>query len=282
MSNKKERLDILLVENGLFETREKAKRAIMAGVVYGNEERLDKPGEKVSRDLVLTVKGQTLPYVSRGGLKLEKAINEFNVNVQDKIMIDIGSSTGGFTDCALQNGAKLSYALDVGYNQLAWKLRQDDRVVVMERTNFRYVTPSDFQEGMPEFASIDVSFISLRLIFPVLKTILCPESDVVALIKPQFEAGREFVGKKGIVRDPSVHEFVLKEMLAFVLKQGYDVHNLSYSPITGGDGNIEFLLHLSWEGSQAEGTNYLEKTERQIVDEAHLILKEKKQTEKQE
>ncbi|MCV9888199.1 TlyA family RNA methyltransferase [Metabacillus halosaccharovorans] len=282
MSNKKERLDILLVENGLFETREKAKRAIMAGVVYGNEERLDKPGEKVSRDLVLTVKGQTLPYVSRGGLKLEKAINEFNVNVQDKIMIDIGSSTGGFTDCALQNGAKLSYALDVGYNQLAWKLRQDDRVIVMERTNFRYVTPSDFQEGMPEFASIDVSFISLRLIFPVLKTILCPESDVVALIKPQFEAGREFVGKKGIVRDPSVHEFVLKEMLAFVLKQGYDVHNLSYSPITGGDGNIEFLLHLRWEGSQAEGTNYLEKTERQIVDEAHLILKEKKQTEKQE
>lgn len=284
MSNKKERLDILLVENGLFETREKAKRAIMAGVVYGNEMRLDKPGEKVSRDLVLTVKGQTLPYVSRGGLKLEKAINEFNVNVQDKIMIDIGSSTGGFTDCALQNGAKLSYALDVGYNQLAWKLRQDDRVVVMERTNFRYVTPSDFQEGMPEFASIDVSFISLRLIFPVLKTILCPESDVVALIKPQFEAGREFVGKKGIVRDPSVHEFVLKEMLAFVLKQGYDVYNLSYSPITGGDGNIEFLLHLRWEGSrsQAEGTNYLEKTERQIVDEAHSILKEKKQTEKQE
>jgi len=284
MSNKKERLDILLVENGLFETREKAKRAIMAGVVYGNEMRLDKPGEKVSRDLVLTVKGQTLPYVSRGGLKLEKAINEFNVNVQDKIMIDIGSSTGGFTDCALQNGAKLSYALDVGYNQLAWKLRQDDRVVVMERTNFRYVTPSDFQEGMPEFASIDVSFISLRLIFPVLKTILCPESDVVALIKPQFEAGREFVGKKGIVRDPSVHEFVLKEMLAFVLKQGYDVYNLSYSPITGGDGNIEFLLHLRWEGSrsQAEGTNYLEKTERQIVNEAHSILKEKKQTEKQE
>lgn len=282
MSNKKERLDILLVENGLFETREKAKRAIMAGVVYGNEVRLDKPGEKVSRDVVLTVKGQTLPYVSRGGLKLEKAIKEFHVNVQDKIMIDIGSSTGGFTDCALQNGAKLSYALDVGYNQLAWKLRQDDRVVVMERTNFRYVTPSDFQEGMPEFASIDVSFISLRLIFPVLKTILCPESDVVALIKPQFEAGREFVGKKGIVRDPSVHEFVLKEMLAFVLKQGYDVHNLSYSPITGGDGNIEFLLHLRWEGSQVEGTNYLEKTERQIVDEAHLLLKEKKQTEKQE
>jgi len=282
MSNKKERLDVLLVENGLFETREKAKRAIMAGIVYGNEVRLDKPGEKVSRDVVLSVKGQTLPYVSRGGLKLEKAIKEFNVDVQDKIMIDIGSSTGGFTDCALQNGAKLSYALDVGYNQLAWKLRQDERVIVMERTNFRYVTPADFQEGMPEFASIDVSFISLRLIFPVLKTILRPKSDVVALIKPQFEAGKEFVGKKGIVRDPSVHEFVLKEMLAFVLKEGYDVHNLSYSPITGGDGNIEFLLHLRWEGSQEKGTNFVDKTERQIVDEAHLILKEKKQIEKQE
>lgn len=282
MSNKKERLDILLVENGLFETREKAKRAIMAGIVYGNEVRLDKPGEKVSRNVVLSVKGQTLPYVSRGGLKLEKAIKEFNVDVQDKIMIDIGSSTGGFTDCALQNGAKLSYALDVGYNQLAWKLRQDERVVVMERTNFRYVTPADFQEGMPEFASIDVSFISLRLIFPVLKTILRPKSDVVALIKPQFEAGKEFVGKKGIVRDPSVHEFVLKEMIAFVLKEGYDVYNLSYSPITGGDGNIEFLLHLRWEGRQEKGTNYVDKSERQIVDEAHVILKEKKQTEKQE
>ncbi len=282
MSNKKERLDILLVENGLFETREKAKRAIMAGIVYGNEVRLDKPGEKVLRDIVLTVKGQTLPYVSRGGLKLEKAINEFNVDVRDKIMIDIGSSTGGFTDCALQNGAKLSYALDVGYNQLAWKLRQDERVVVMERTNFRYVTPSDFSKGMPEFASIDVSFISLRLIFPVLKTILCPKSDVVALIKPQFEAGKEFVGKKGIVRDPSVHEYVLKEMMAFVLKEGYDVHNLSYSPITGGDGNIEFLLHLRWEGSKAEGTKYTEITERQIVEEAHAVLKEKKQSEKQE
>ncbi|HZH59690.1 MAG TPA: TlyA family RNA methyltransferase [Metabacillus sp.] len=282
MSNKKERLDILLVENGLFETREKAKRAIMAGIVYGNEVRLDKPGEKVSRDVVLSVKGQTLPYVSRGGLKLEKAIKEFSVDVQDKIMIDIGSSTGGFTDCALQNGAKLSYALDVGYNQLAWKLRQDERVVVMERTNFRYVTPADFLEGMPEFASIDVSFISLRLIFPVLKTILCANSDVVALIKPQFEAGKEFVGKKGIVRDPSVHEFVLKEMIAFVLKEGYDVHNLSHSPITGGDGNIEFLLHLRWEGSQEKGTNYVDKSERQIVDEAHAILKEKKQTEKQE
>lgn len=282
MSSKKERLDILLVENGLFDTREKAKRAIMAGLVFGNEERLDKPGEKVSRDIVLTIKGNTLPYVSRGGLKLEKAIREFDINVKDKIMIDIGSSTGGFTDCALQNGAKLSYALDVGYNQLAWKLRQDERVVVMERTNFRYVTPADFQQGMPEFASIDVSFISLKLILPVLKTILVPHSDTVTLVKPQFEAGRELVGKKGIVRDPSVHELVLNEMISFALKDGYDIHNLSYSPITGGDGNIEFLLHLRYEGPQEQGTNYFKKSASAIVEEAHLKLKENKLKEKQE
>lgn len=282
MSSKKERLDVLLVESGLFETREKAKRAIMAGLVYGNEERLDKPGEKVLRDLVLTVKGNTLPYVSRGGLKLEKAINEFDINVQGKIMIDIGSSTGGFTDCALQNGAKLSYALDVGYNQLAWKLRQDERVVVMERTNFRYCTPADFEQGMPEFASIDVSFISLKLILPVLKTILVPHSDTIALVKPQFEAGRELVGKKGIVREPSVHELVLTEMMNFALKEGYDIYNLSYSPITGGDGNIEFLLHLRWEGHQELGTNHFGKLASEIVGEAHTKLKENKRQEKQE
>jgi 23S rRNA (cytidine1920-2'-O)/16S rRNA (cytidine1409-2'-O)-methyltransferase len=282
MSSKKERLDILLVENGLFETREKAKRAIMAGLVYGNEERLDKPGEKVSRDLILTIKGKTLPYVSRGGLKLEKAIKEFDINIQDKIMIDIGSSTGGFTDCALQNGAKLSYALDVGYNQLAWKLRQDERVVVMERTNFRYSTPADFEKGMPEFASIDVSFISLKLILPVLKTILVPYSDTIALVKPQFEAGRDLVGKKGIIRDPDVHELVLNEMISFALKEGYDIYNLSYSPITGGDGNIEFLLHLRFEGLKEQGTNHFGKPVRVIVDEAHTTLKESKLKEKQE
>ncbi|APH04461.1 TlyA family RNA methyltransferase [Bacillus weihaiensis] len=282
MNTKKERLDILLVENGLFETREKAKRAIMAGQIYGNEERLDKPGEKVSRDVHLTIKGQSLKYVSRGGLKLEKAINEFHIDLQGKTMIDIGSSTGGFTDCALQNGAKFSYALDVGYNQLAWKLRQDDRVIVMERTNFRYVTPADFQQGLPEFASIDVSFISLKLIFPVLKTILVPNSNVVALVKPQFEAGRELVGKKGIVRDPKVHEYVLKEMMAFVLNEGYHIENLSYSPITGGDGNIEFLLHLYWDKQTEQGENRCERTFEEIVNEAHSQLKENKLKQKQE
>ncbi|WP_096153481.1 MULTISPECIES: TlyA family RNA methyltransferase [Bacillus] len=269
---KKERLDILLVEQGLAETREKAKRSIMAGLVYANEERLDKPGEKIPVDTVLTVKGNVLPYVSRGGLKLEKALKIFDLNIQDKIMLDIGSSTGGFTDCALQNGVKMSYALDVGYNQLAWKLRQDERVEVMERTNFRYVTPADLQKGLPEFATIDVSFISLKLILPVLKTLLVANSDVVALVKPQFEAGREQVGKKGIVRDKKVHESVLDKIISFSLNEGYDVQDMSYSPITGGDGNIEFLLHIHWNGQAEPGTVNCNKTVEQIVQEAHVEL----------
>lgn len=275
MKIKKERIDVLLVERGLAETREKAKRAIMAGLVYTNEERLDKPGEKISIDSPLTVKGNVLPYVSRGGLKLEKALQVFEVDVKDKILLDIGASTGGFTDCALQNGAKMSYALDVGYNQLAWKLRQDERVQVMERTNFRYVTPADLSGEMPNFASIDVSFISLKLILPVLKTLLVIGSDVVALVKPQFEAGREQVGKKGIVRDPKVHENVLQRMIEFALSEGYDVEDSSYSPITGGDGNIEFLLHLQWNGKEDAGANHLSKSPMQIVEEAHQQLKNK-------
>ncbi|WP_078379786.1 TlyA family RNA methyltransferase [Sutcliffiella halmapala] len=273
---KKERLDVLLVERGLIETREKAKRSIMAGLVYTNQQRLDKPGEKVAIDAPLTVKGNLLPYVSRGGLKLEKALKIFQLDVKDKILLDIGASTGGFTDCALQNGAKLSYALDVGYNQLAWKLRQDERVVVMERTNFRYVTPVDLAEGMPEFASIDVSFISLKLILPVLKTLLVPNSDVVALVKPQFEAGREQVGKKGIVREPKIHEAVLGTIIEFSRKQGYDVMDLSFSPITGGEGNIEFLLHLKWNGPKDEGVNHLKETTQQVVASAHQQLKVEK------
>lgn len=270
---KKERIDVLLVERGLIETREKAKRAIMAGLVYTNEQRLDKPGEKIDTELPLQIKGEVMPYVSRGGYKLEKALKVFDVSVQDKIMIDIGSSTGGFTDCALQNGAKKSYALDVGYNQLAWKLRQDERVIVMERTNFRYVKPEDLIEGLPEFASIDVSFISLRLILPVLKTLLVPMSNVVALIKPQFEAGREQVGKKGIVKDPKVHEEVIEMIIDFALRQGYDVKGVTFSPITGGDGNIEFLIHLHWEGNKEIGNNELKSTPKEIVVDAHNELK---------
>lgn len=197
----KERVDVLLVQRGLCETREKAKRLIMAGQVFSKEVRVDKAGEKIPVDADLQIKGQQLPYVSRGGLKLEKALNIFDVDVSGKLMLDIGSSTGGFTDCALQNGAKHCYALDVGSNQLAWKIRSDERVTVMEKTNFRYVTPVNFDSGLPDFATIDVSFISLELILPVLKTLLLPTGDVIALVKPQFEAGKDKVGKKGIVRE---------------------------------------------------------------------------------
>ncbi|QTC43447.1 TlyA family RNA methyltransferase [Bacillus sp. V3] len=273
MKAKKQRLDVLLVDKGLIETREKAKRAIMAGLVFGNEERLDKPGEKVSEDVHLTIKGKVMPYVSRGGLKLEKALKVFDIDVKDKVMIDIGSSTGGFTDCALQNGAKMSYAVDVGYNQLAWKLRQDERVIVMERTNFRYVTPADLPGEMPSFASIDVSFISLSLILPVLRTLLVPGGDCIALIKPQFEAGKEQVGKKGIVRDPKVHLSVIEKIINLALNEGYDIHGLSFSPITGGDGNIEFLIHIRSTGSDSEGKSHLDITPQQVINEAHSEFK---------
>ncbi|OES44409.1 TlyA family RNA methyltransferase [Domibacillus iocasae] len=272
---KKERIDVLLVEKGLIETREKAKRAVMAGIVYSNEERIDKPGEKIPVDAPLEIKGKTMPYVSRGGLKLEKALRVFDLTVQDKILIDIGASTGGFTDCALQNGAKMSYALDVGYNQLAWKLRQDERVVVMERTNFRYVTPADLERGMPDFAVIDVSFISLSLILPVLKTLLVPGADVMALVKPQFEAGREQVGKKGIVRDRAVHQAVIEKIIQLASTLGYDVVNVSHSPITGGDGNIEFLLHIRWPGEANGGNIKLPITSEQAVAAAHEEFNQK-------
>lgn len=242
---KKERVDVLAFEQGLFETREKAKRGVMAGLVYNDKnERLDKPGEKIALETPLHTKGGGLAYVSRGGLKLEKALKVFAIEMKDKTVLDIGASTGGFTDVALQNGAKMSYALDVGYNQLAWKIRQDPRVVVMERTNFRYSQPADFDQGAPDIATIDVSFISLRLILPPLFAILKEGGSVIALIKPQFEAGKELVGKKGIVRDPEVHEMVIKEIIAFAQQTGFMVQGLDYSPITGGEGNIEFLLHL--------------------------------------
>lgn len=266
----KERVDVLLVERGLCETREKAKRAIMAGTVYTNELRLEKPGEKIAIDSPLQVKGNELRYVSRGGLKLEKALEFFQVNVKDKLMLDIGASTGGFTDCALQNGARHCYALDVGYNQLAWKIRQDERVTVMERTNFRYVTAADLAEGMPEFATIDVSFISLKLILPVLKTLLVPGSDVIALVKPQFEAGKANVGKKGVVRDSKVHINVLETIANFAQQTGFTLKNASFSPITGGEGNIEFLFHLI--ATEENETTFTEEQLKEIVREAHSQL----------
>ncbi|MDO6655184.1 TlyA family RNA methyltransferase [Anaerobacillus sp. 1_MG-2023] len=266
---KKERLDVILVNRGLIDTREKAKRAIMAGLVFSETERMDKPGVKVAEDISLQIKGDTLRYVGRGGLKLEKAINVFSLLIENKVVLDIGSSTGGFTDCALQNGASLVYALDVGYNQLAWKLRVDDRVVVKERTNFRYAEKADFEQGLPDIATIDVSFISLKLILPVLKQILKENGEVIALVKPQFEAGRGEVGKKGIVRDKKIHLRVLKEMMDFATKEGYQIKGISFSPITGGEGNIEFLLYLGW---QQDMVNETIPTPEEVVEEAHQKL----------
>lgn len=241
----KERLDVLLLELGYYDSREKAKAAIMAGLVFIGTERVDKAGTKVPRDAAITVKGALHPYVSRGGLKLEKAIRHFGLQLQDAVMIDIGASTGGFTDCALQNGASRVYAVDVGYNQLDYSLRQDNRVQVLERTNFRHMTLEQLDGPKPSFASIDVSFISLKLILPVLAELLERGGQTVALIKPQFEAGREQVSKAaGIIRDPSVHASVLKEVLTAAHEFGFELIGLTFSPITGGEGNIEFLAYF--------------------------------------
>lgn len=238
---KKERVDILCVEQGLFDSREKAKRAIMAGIVRDDYDYIDKPGTKIPVDSHLYIKGEKLAYVSRGGLKLEKAIRLFDLDLNDKIMLDIGSSTGGFTDCGLQNGVKEVYALDVGTNQLVWKLRNDKRVHVMEQTNFRYATLDMFQYGQPEFASIDVSFISLKHILKPLASILKKGEKCVALIKPQFEAGKDDVGKHGIVSDMKVHKRVIQEVIEYAHQCSMSLVDLTYSPITGGVGNIEFL-----------------------------------------
>ena len=242
----KERIDLLLVEQGFYESREKAKAALMAGLVLVDGERIEKSGTKVPRTATITVKGSIHPYVSRGGLKLEKALKHFSIDMQGLTMLDIGSSTGGFTDCALQHGASYVYAIDVGYNQLDWSLRQDERVCVMERTNFRYMQPEDLKGPVPGFATIDVSFISLRIILPALSGLIGKHSGVMALIKPQFEAGREKVGKHGVVRDSSVHEEVLTHVLGFASELGYSLQGLTFSPITGGEGNIEFLAYWHW------------------------------------
>lgn len=242
----KKRIDVLLVEQNLFESREQAKRSIMAGEVYNQDNlRFDKPGEKVDPETVFHLaKNAHSKYVSRGGYKLEKALKSFDIDLSDRICLDIGSSTGGFTDVALQNGATKVYALDVGYNQLAWKLRKDKRVVVMERVNFRYSKPEDFHEGLPQFAMTDVSFISLELILPPMFNIILPGADAVCLIKPQFEAGPENVGKHGIVRDHKVHQMVLEKITNFAKNAGFIVSGLDFSPIKGGEGNIEFLMHI--------------------------------------
>jgi len=241
---KKDRLDSLITNKGLFQSREQAKRSIMAGLIKVNDEVIDKPGTQVPLDAQIEVKGELHPFVSRGGLKLLKAIETFNLDLTAKTVIDIGASTGGFTDCALQYGAKNVYAIDVGYGQLAWSLRQDERVYVMERTNFRYLNREDLKAELPNFATIDVSFISLKTILAHLVTLLETNGEVVALVKPQFEAGRELVGKKGVIRDPNTHKLVLTKIIAFALETGYDVEGVTYSPIKGGEGNIEFLLYL--------------------------------------
>lgn len=240
----KKRLDILLTEQGLAESRQKAQAAIMSGLVYVNGKKVDKAGTPTAEDAVLEVRGKTLNYVSRGGLKLEKAMAVFPIILTDKVAADIGASTGGFTDCMLQNGAKKVYAVDVGYGQLAWSLRSDPRVVCLERTNARYLTSKQIPELL-DFASIDVSFISLKLILPALRPLMAEGGQVVCLVKPQFEAGKEKVGKKGVVRDPAVHLEVLEHFLEHAAQAEFYVAGLSFSPIRGPEGNIEYLGHLS-------------------------------------
>lgn len=272
----KERVDVLVVQQGLTNSREKAKRLIMAGQIVAADKhiRYDKPGEKIPSTTQLLIKGEPLRYVSRGGLKLEKALATFDLSVSGKILLDIGASTGGFTDAALQHGAIKSYALDVGYNQLDYKLRQDERVVVMERVNFRFSQREDFTKGQPEVASIDVSFISLTLILPPLKQILSIGGDVIMLIKPQFEAGRDKIGKKGIVNDPHVHQEVLENILAYCEQIGFSVRNVTFSPITGGSGNIEFLAHIQ-STKELEQSFDWRQVSKQVVQEAHQQLKHK-------
>jgi len=249
----KTRLDVLLVANGLAESREKAKAIIMSGNVFVKGQREDKAGTMFEENVEIEVKGHTLKYVSRGGLKLEKAMEHFDLSLEGKVCMDVGSSTGGFTDCMLQNGAVKVYAVDVGTNQLAWKLRTDPRVVCMEKTNIRYVLPEHIQE-LSEFTSIDVAFISLTKVLLPVKHLLTADGQVVALIKPQFEAGREKVGKKGVVREKSTHLEVIEKVITYAYSIGFDILNLEFSPIKGPEGNIEYLVHL-------------QKTEREIPEE---------------
>ena len=244
----KQRLDVYLVENGLVSGRDLAKSLIMEGKVYVNNQKADKAGDQVGEKDKVELRGETLKYVSRGGLKLEKAMAAFSIKLDGCVAMDIGASTGGFTDCMLQNGAKKVFSVDVGYGQLAWKLRTDERVVNMERTNIRYVTSEEIGEKL-DFASIDVSFISLKLVLPVASELLKEGGELVALIKPQFEAGREKVGKKGVVRDPEVHREVIENVIDFARGSGFNVLGLEFSPIRGPEGNIEYLMYARKENS---------------------------------
>ena len=239
----KERLDVLLVNRGLAPSREKAKTMIMEGNVFVNNNREDKAGSTFPDDCNIEIHGKTLQYVSRGGLKLEKAMKHFDISLDGKVCMDIGASTGGFTDCMLQNGAVKVYSVDVGYGQFAWKLRQDERVVCMEKTNIRYVTPDDIDDEL-DFASVDVSFISLTKVLIPARALLKDNAEMVCLIKPQFEAGKDKVGKKGVVRDKNVHQEVIQKIVDFAIENGFSVLNLEYSPIKGPEGNIEYLAHI--------------------------------------
>ncbi len=240
----KERLDVVLYARGLSPSREKARSTIMSGIVFVDGQRVDKPGTAVRDDSEIEIRGSTLEYVSRGGLKLEKALKYFGVSPEGRVCIDCGASTGGFTDCLLKNGASKVYAVDVGYGQLAWSIRSDERVVCMERTNVRYLKPEQFAEKM-SLATIDVSFISVKLILPTLRGLLTDDGEILSLIKPQFEAGRDKVGKKGVVRDPAVHAQVISDFIQNAQDAGFRVNGITYSPIRGPEGNIEYLGYLT-------------------------------------
>ena len=262
------RLDQYLCQNGLVQSRERAKALIMSGIVFVNNQKADKAGEMIAEDATVEVRGHDIGYVSRGGLKLEKAMQVFPMTPNGKVCMDIGASTGGFTDCMLQNGATKVSAVDVGYGQLAWSLRSDERVVNMERTNIRHVTP-DMLADQIEFFSVDVSFISLKHIFPVADAICVPGANGVCLVKPQFEAGREKVGKKGVVRESSTHIEVIRNAIGFALQNHFSVRGLDYSPIKGPEGNIEFLIHVVHDGEQQAPS---EEDIQSVVNAAHQSL----------
>ena len=270
---KKKRIDLLLFERGLAESREKAKAIIMSGIVYVNGQKEDKAGACFPDDLttMIEVRGQTLRYVSRGGLKLEKALAVFPIDLTGKVCMDIGASTGGFTDCMLQNGAKKVFSVDVGHGQLAWKLRNDDRVVCMEKMNIRYITPEDIGGELIDFASVDVSFISLSKVLPPVWPLLREGAGMVCLIKPQFEAGREDVGKKGVVRDRKVHESVVLKTVELIKETGFRIKGLTYSPIRGPEGNIEYLVYIvkPVSGEEEESLVVTEEDIRRLVAESH-------------